>query len=53
MYNWNFSDEIRLIIQGLPRDEFSAPTEFCECCDFAVIEGCSFDLIKNRMGNIY
>ena len=39
----NFSDEIRLIIQGLPTDEFFAATEFCECCDFAVIEGCSFD----------
>ena len=49
----NFSDEIRLIIQALPTDEFSAATEFCECCVFAVIEGCSFDWIKNCTGNIY
>ena len=39
----NFSDEIRLIIQALPTDEFSAPTEFCECCVFAMIVGYSFD----------
>ena len=39
----NFSHYIQLIIQALPTDEFSAPTEFCECCVFAVIEGCSFD----------
>ena len=49
----NFSDEIRLIIQGLPTDEFWAATEFCECCAFAMIVGYSFDWIKNRTGNIY
>ena len=42
MYNWEFYD-----------DWDECLWMFCECSVFAMIVVSSFDLIKNRMGNIY